>query len=78
MVSLLLQPAPGGSGLIIQLETAVGAAMKNFDRAIGMCRHSLVGYYLQLLLFTLCISINKLMAVEQACACPTLTMFFLF
>ncbi|XP_065919353.1 UTP--glucose-1-phosphate uridylyltransferase-like [Dysidea avara] len=28
--------APGGSGLIIQLETAAGAAMKNFDRAIGM------------------------------------------
>ena len=23
--------------MIIQLETAVGAAMKNFDRAIGMC-----------------------------------------
>ncbi|XP_065919351.1 UTP--glucose-1-phosphate uridylyltransferase-like [Dysidea avara] len=28
--------APGGSGMIIQLETAAGAAMKNFDRAIGM------------------------------------------
>ncbi|XP_065919352.1 UTP--glucose-1-phosphate uridylyltransferase-like [Dysidea avara] len=28
--------APGGSGMIIQLETAAGAAMKNFDRAIGI------------------------------------------
>ena len=29
------QAAPGGTGLIIQLETAAGAAMKNFNGGIG-------------------------------------------
>ena len=32
---LQLQSAPGGAGVIIQLETAAGAAIKNFNEAKG-------------------------------------------